>query len=50
MHFEFLGDPEHILKNDGPPPVAAPAAPEQTHAAPEAAAAAEHAATPTARR
>lgn len=25
MHFEFLGDPEHILVSDGPPP--APAAP-----------------------
>jgi len=50
MHFEFLGDSEHILKSDGPPPVAAPAAPEQTHAAPEAAPAADHAATPTARR
>jgi len=33
MHFEFLGDPEHILKSAGPPPPAATA--EEPAAAPE---------------
>jgi hypothetical protein len=27
MHFEFLGDPNHILVSDGPPPTPAPLAP-----------------------
>jgi len=33
MHFEFLGDPEHILKSAGPPP--APPAPAPAEPAPE---------------